>query len=102
MKRVQGWIDKNDGKYACLFLCVFGIDAAGLKSEKSLLFIPDRGCKENIVSMFSPLHGEIDSYTIDAHLKELEDVSSLSLEEAKVFVEKKRNKEWLEEYELDD
>lgn len=97
VKRVQGWIDKQDGKYACLFLCVSGISCAGLESTKSLLFIPDQGVSGTIFSLFSPLynHGHVDMYTIDYHLKEIKELSGLPLNKIDAAIKERRYKEWL-------
>lgn len=71
-KRIQSWINKHDGEYACLFICVSGINGYGLKSNESLLFIPDQGTSDRVFSLVSPLHDNIDMYTIDYYLKDIE------------------------------
>lgn len=71
-KRIQSWINKHDGKYACLFICVSGINGYGLKSNESLLFIPDQGTSDRVFSLISPLHDNVDVYTIDYYLKDIE------------------------------
>jgi len=96
LKRVQGWIDKHDGKYACLFLRVSGISEHGVESFGSLLLIPDQGVSSAIFSIFSPLHRHIDMDTIDYYLKEIEELSSLSLDEIKADIGERRHKERLQ------
>src|SRR3989304_7221088 len=95
LKRVQGWIDKYDGKYACLFLRVSGIREYGLESAKSLLFIPDRGVSDTVFSIFSPLQRHIDMYTIDYYLKEIAELRGLSSDEIRAAIKEKRCKEWM-------
>ena len=102
IKRVQRWIDEQDGKYACLFLCVSGISEKLVESFKSLLFIPDRGVSDTVFSLFSPLHGLIDMYTVDYYLKEIEELSSLPLDEIKAAIGERRHKEWLQMSGLED
>ena len=82
-KRVQGWqgwIDKHDGKYACLFLCVPGINGYELKSAKSLLFIPDHGVSDRVFLLRSPLHGLIDMYIVYYYLNDIMDCNSNRIE----------------------
>lgn len=95
VKRVQGWIDKHDGEYACLFLRVSGIGEYGLESAKSLLFIPDRGVSNTIFSLFSPLHRHIDMYTIDYYLKEIHGLRGLPSDKLEAAIKEKRFKEWV-------
>lgn len=70
IKRVQGWIDKNDGKYGCLVI-LWNDSTNGpykVKSKKSLVFTKF-GASFHI---HSPIAKEIiDADTIDYHLKQL-------------------------------
>ena len=69
-KRIQGWIDKNDGKYGCLVMLWYNSSygPCDIKSKKSLIFMEDGAS----LCLFSPIAKEmIDSYTIDYHLKQL-------------------------------
>ena len=102
LKRVQGWIDKHDGEYTCLFLRVSEISRTGLESSKSILFIPDEGVSKTAFSIFSPIHGSIDNYTIDFYQKEIEELRNLPLDELKVAVKERRYKEWLQMGGLED
>jgi len=70
VKRVQGWIDKNDGKYGCLIILWHNSSYGpyDVKSKKSLILMEDGAS----LCLFSPIAKEmIDSYTIDYHLKQL-------------------------------
>lgn len=98
VKRVQGWIDKHDGKYACLFLRVSGISEYGPESAKSLLFIPDRGVSDTRFSLFSPLQRHIDMYTIDYYLKEIAGLRGLPPDKIEEAIEEKRYKERYKEW----
>lgn len=95
IKRVQSWIDKHDGKYACLFIGVYGISEAGLKSAKSLLFIPDHGVSDRVFYLRSPIYGIIDGYFIESSLKELEGLKGLPLDKIESAIKEKRRKEWM-------
>ena len=95
LKRVQGWIDKHDGKYACLFLRVSGISEHGVESFGSLLLIPDQGVSSAIFSIFSPLHRHIDMYTIDYYLKEIAELRGLPPDKIEEAIKDKRFKERL-------
>jgi len=71
VKRIQGWINKNDGKYGCLII-LWHDSSDGpyndVKSKKSLILMEDGAS----LCLFSPIAKEmIDSYTIDYHLKQL-------------------------------
>jgi len=70
LKRVQGWIDKNDVEYGCLIILWHG-SAHGpndVKSDRSLVLTEDGAS----FRMYSPMAKEvIDAYTIDYHLKQL-------------------------------
>jgi len=95
IKRVQGWIDKHDGKYACLFLRVSGIGDYRVESANSLLFIPDQGISDRIASLFSPIHRHIDMNAIDYYLKEIAELRGLSLDKIIAAIKEKRCKEWM-------
>jgi hypothetical protein len=78
---VQSWIDKFDGKYSALLLCICNLGNSTPKSEKSIIFLPDYIVdfrtypkRETIFSLIVPNLGEIDSYTIDYELKRLEKI----------------------------
>lgn len=71
IKRIQGWINKNDGKYGCLVI-LWNDSSDGpcddVKSKKSLVLM-ESGAS---LCLFSPTAKEvIDAYTIDYHLKQL-------------------------------
>ncbi len=70
VKRIQRWIDKNDGKYGCLVILWHNSSYGpyDIKSKKSLILMEDGAS----LCLFSPIAKEtIDSYTIDYHLKQL-------------------------------
>lgn len=93
LKRVQNWINKHDGKYACLFLFISDINGAELESRKSVLVIPDDETGNKIDSIFSPFHGRIDKYTIGYYLEEVKDVSEMSPEEIGVIIDEMEREE---------
>jgi len=71
---VQSWIDRVDGRYSGLLLCVCNPGNHTPKSKKSILVIPDRNvgpAEEAIFSLLDPRLGEVDSYTIDCKIKQL-------------------------------
>lgn len=70
VKRIQRWIDKNDGKYGCLVVLWHNSSYGpyDVKSKESLILMEDGAS----FCLFSPIAKEtIDSYTIDYHLKQL-------------------------------
>ncbi len=74
---VQSWINKVDGKYSGLLLCVCNPGSHTPKSKKSILVVPDsdidfRGVgRDPIFSLLVPKVGELDSYTIDYETEQL-------------------------------
>ena len=76
-RRVQDWIDEQDGKFACLIVFSCNPGHLNVRSRRSLLVIADRDvtlCKGPggyHFSLIDPKHGEIDEYTIEHRLDEL-------------------------------
>ena len=79
---VQSWINKVDGKYSGLLLCVCNPGSHTPKSKKSILLVPDSDLdflggalvgRNAIFSILVPKLGEIDSYIIDDELKQLKE-----------------------------
>lgn len=76
-RRVQGWIDEQDGKFACLVVFSCNPGHLSVRSRKSLLVIADRdvtlrkGPGGYHFSLIDPKHGEIDEYTIEYRLAKL-------------------------------
>ncbi|MCH7604628.1 hypothetical protein IID24_01405 [Patescibacteria group bacterium] len=65
---VQSWIDKHDGKYACLMIESCNPGAVTVTSKKSLLVIADRNVGNRIDYIFGLIHpqdGEIDEYIVE-------------------------------------
>ena len=72
---VQGWINKQDGKYACLMIICCNPESLTVFSKKSLLVIPDRIVGElrpHIFSLIHPKKGEISGYIVQYELDQLE------------------------------
>jgi len=72
------WINGNDGKYGTLLITVCNPKNHTPKSNKSLLFVPDRNVGTNdfedsgaCFSLIHPKVGEIDSYIFDYELNKL-------------------------------
>jgi hypothetical protein len=77
-RRVQNWINKNDGKYSALLLCVCNPGSYTPKSKKSILVVPDTTINfgtstdhEIIFDLIVPGIGNVDSYTIDYRTEQL-------------------------------
>ncbi len=71
---VQSWINQNDGKYACLMLCVCNPFASMVVSRHSLVVLADTDIgfiPDYYLSLHHPILGEIDDYVIDSHWEKL-------------------------------
>lgn len=76
---VQSWINKVDGKYSGLLLCVCNPGSYTPKSKKSILIVPDSDIdfsqksdvKDPIFSLLVPKIGELDLYTIGHEVEQL-------------------------------
>lgn len=74
---VQSWINKVDGKYSGILLCVCNPENYTPSSKKSVLLVPDndidlRNSNQNcIFSLILPEIGEVSSYTIDYEINNL-------------------------------
>jgi hypothetical protein len=76
-RRVQEWIDEQDGKFACLIVFSCNPGHFDAHSRKSLLVLADRdvtlreGPGGYVLSLLDPQFGEVDDYTIESRLAEL-------------------------------
>ena len=74
---VQSWINKFDGKYSALLLCVCNPGNHTPKYKKFIIVVPDGivnfsgAVRATIFDMLVPKIGEVTSYTIDYELKKL-------------------------------
>lgn len=73
---VQDWIDKNDGKYKALLLCVCNPDHEDVAYKRSIIMLPDteidfRASDSAVFSLLIPKIGEVDGYTIKYELEQL-------------------------------
>jgi len=77
---VQSWINKVDGKYSGLLLCVCNPGSHTPKSKKSILVVPDSDIdftggmyagRDPIFSLLVPKVGELDSYIIGYEMEQL-------------------------------
>ena len=79
-KRVQGWIDKHDGRIGVVIFWRVSERHGpnGIKSDKSLLFIPDRGVSNTMFLFFAVAIGPYKRYTIDYYLKEIHGLEGIA------------------------
>ncbi|MDA1196982.1 MAG: hypothetical protein O2779_03400 [Nanoarchaeota archaeon] len=75
---VQSWINRVDGKYSGLLLCVCNPGGHTPKSKRSILVVPDSDIdfrpgaeRDPIFSLLVPKVGELDSYTIGYETEQL-------------------------------
>lgn len=75
---VQSWINKHDGQYSGLLLCVCNPENDTPTIRKSALLIADRDIHESRGAIDNPVYnllvpdiGEIDGYTIDHEIEQL-------------------------------
>jgi hypothetical protein len=74
---VQSWINKVDGDYSGLLLCVCNPGSHTPNSAKSILLVPDSdidyrtGERDPIFSLLVPKVGELYSYTVGYELEQL-------------------------------
>ncbi|MBI4983599.1 hypothetical protein HZC32_03060 [Candidatus Woesearchaeota archaeon] len=76
---VQSWINKVDGKYSGLLLCVCNPGSHSPKSKKSILVVPDSDIdftgiyagRDPIFSLLVPRIGELDIYTVGYEMEQL-------------------------------
>lgn len=77
-EKIQEWVDKRDGRYACIFVLCCNPGSLSLVSKNSLLVFADRDVnagygsdtddRQNF-SLIHPKEGEINDYIIDYHLR---------------------------------
>lgn len=76
---VQSWINRVDGKYSGLLLCVCNPGSHTPRSKRSILVVPDSDIdftgshagRAPIFSLLIPKIGEVDSCTIGYELEQL-------------------------------
>jgi len=78
---LQGWLDRRDGRYSCIYCNVCNPLSQTVKTKKSLLLIPDTnisgillkydGCH---LSLVHPTRGEIDNYIIQHEIRQLQKI----------------------------
>jgi hypothetical protein len=77
-RSVQNWINRKDGKYSALLLCVCNPESHTPRSKKSILVVPDTTINlginpdhEIIFDLIVPDIGNVDSYTINYEMEQL-------------------------------
>ncbi len=71
---IQDWLNKHDGRYACLACLSCNPGHHTVTTRKSLLYIPDNDVGATtayVATLIHPTQGEISGYTIDHDLAEL-------------------------------